>query len=181
MFVPSLTPLVTESQIEKRINELAQQIVARYGEDEPITLIGLLRGCFVFLADLARAISRQGGVIDEIDFLIASSYGGEMTSTRNVKIERDVRHDIAGRSVLLVDDILDTGHTLTYVLRLMRMRAPKQLCVAVLLDKPSRREMNVNADFVGFSIEDSFVVGYGLDYDQRYRELPYITTMIERG
>jgi len=181
MLVPSATPLLTEEQIAERVELMAAEIVADFGTAEPITVLGLLRGCFVFAADLVRAISRQGGIVGEIDFMIASSYGSGTTSTGNVKIERDVRRDIAGKNVLVVDDILDTGHTLAHVRELMRSRKPAQLKIAVMLDKPERRQVKERADYIGFAIEDHFVVGYGLDFDQRFRELPFITTMAERG
>jgi hypoxanthine phosphoribosyltransferase len=178
--VPDETALLTGEQIQRRNDELAAEIVADL-RGEPVVVIGLLRGCFVFCADLVRAISRAGGRVAEVDFLVASSYGSGTVSSGNVKIERDVRSDIAGRNVLLVDDILDTGNTLQRVLELLHTRGPGWLRTAVLLDKPSRRQVPVEADYTGFSIEDLFVIGYGLDYDQFYRELPYITTMVDRG
>lgn len=181
MFVPASNPLINEESIALRVDTMGAEIVETFGKGEPIIMLGLLRGCYVFAADLARAISRHGGIIGEIDFIIASSYGSGTVSSGNVKIERDARHDIADQAVLLVDDILDTGHTLTHVKALLGSRNPRVLKAAVMLDKPSRRQVDVTADFTGFSIEDHFVVGYGLDFDQRFRELPYITTMIERG
>ena len=180
MLVPANNPLLSQEQISERVDALGAAIVKEFGPDEPIILLGLLRGCYVFAADLARAISKHGGTLYEIDFIIASSYGSGTTSSGNVKIERDARHDIKGHAVLLVDDILDTGHTLTHVAALLQSREPRKLRSAVMLDKPSRRQVDISADFVGFSIEDHFVVGYGLDYNQRFRELPYITTMIEQ-
>lgn len=181
MLVPSATPLLNEQQIAERVELMAAEIVADFGTAEPITVLGLLRGCFVFAADLVRAISRQGGVVGEVDFIIASSYGSGTTSSGNVKIERDARHDIAGKNVLVVDDILDTGHTLAHVRELLMSRNPSRLKIAVMLDKPERREVREGADYIGFAIDDHFVVGYGLDFDQRFRDLPYITTMAERS
>jgi len=170
---------ISEETILKRVDEMGAQIAKEMGSNGPIAIIGLLRGCFVFTADLVRAISRHGCRVDEIDFIIASSYESGTVSSGNVKIERDARHDIAGKNVLIVDDILDTGNTLNRIGDLFSNRKPNMLRTCVLLDKPSRREAPVEADYVGISIEDKFVVGYGLDYDQKYRELPYITVMEE--
>ena len=181
MLIPSPTPLIREEQIAKRVDELGAEIADAMGRDKPITVLGLLRGCFMFAADLTRAIARHGGGIEEIDFIIASSYGSGTESSGNVKIERDARRDIAGKHVLVIDDILDTGHTLQRIRGLLLSRDPALLKIAVMLDKPSRRQVEAHAEFTGFSIEDHFVVGYGLDFNQRYRELPYITTVVEEG
>ncbi len=178
MFIPSAIPLIDEETIRGRVDDLALRIAGDY--PDPITVIGLLRGSFVFIADLIRALHRHGAEVEEVDFLIVSSYGSGTESSGNVKVERDVRHDIAGRHVLLVDDILDSGNTLARILELFRRRNPATLRTAVLLDKPERRTVSFEADYVGFAIENHFVVGYGLDYDQRYRQLPYVTIVEER-
>lgn len=161
--------------IAKRVDELGKQIAEDFANDGTVTVLGLLRGSFVFMADLVRAISRHGGHPLELDFMIVSSYGSSTESTGNIKIERDVRFDIAGKKVLIVDDILDTGYTLQNVTQLLGERRPADLRTVVLLDKPSRRETAIKADYTGFEIENLFVVGYGLDLDHNYRELPYIT------
>ncbi len=171
----SKTPLLSEEQIQQRVKEIAVEIVRDMsGDGEGLVVIGLLRGCFMFMADLVREIGKVGGVVDEVDFIVASSYGAGTESSGNVKIERDLRSDIAGRKVLIIDDILDTGNTLTRVSELLKLRSPSVLKTCALLDKPSRREKVIEADFTGFSIKDHFVVGYGLDIDQKYRELSYI-------
>ncbi|MBZ0265449.1 hypoxanthine phosphoribosyltransferase [bacterium] len=172
-------PLLSEQQVNDKIVELACEIASSFPEGEPVTVIGLLRGCFIFMADLVRELHRKGVIIGEVDFLIASSYGGGTSSSGNVKIERDVKHDIAGKHVLLVDDILDTGATLQKVIELFKSRNPATLKSCVLLEKPARLEVDIKSDFVGFTIPNKFVVGCGLDYDQRYRELPYIGIMKE--
>jgi hypoxanthine phosphoribosyltransferase len=181
MLEPSTTPLITEAEIAKRVDELGKQIAEEFANDGTVTVLGLLRGCFIFMADLVRAISRHGGDRLELDFMIVSSYGSGTESSGNIKIERDVRFDIADKRVLIVDDILDTGFTLQRVTQLLAERKPESIKTVVLLDKPSRREVNVGADYTGFSIDNHFVVGYGLDYDHNYRELPYIGRVEESG
>jgi len=133
-------------------------------------VVGLLRGSFIFIADLVRELDLPV----EVDFVETSSYGNAMESSREVRILKDLRGDIAGRDVLVVEDIVDTGHTLTHVLNLLASRAPARLRTIALLDKPSRREADIRADWIGFEIPDEFVVGYGIDYAQRDRNLPYI-------
>lgn len=179
MLLPSSKPLLDEKQIADRVDEMGRQIAEEYASQGPVTVLGLLRGCFVFMADLVRAISRYSGNPLELDFMIVSSYGSGTVSTGNIKIERDVRFDIAGKRVLIIDDILDTGYTLQRVTKLLGERKPAELRTAVLLDKPSRRETSVQADYTGFKIDNLFVVGYGLDFDHNYRELPYITIVEE--
>jgi len=129
-----------------------------------------LRGSFIFIADLVRELDLPV----EVDFVETSSYGNAMESSREVRILKDLRGDIAGRDVLVVEDIVDTGHTLAHVLNLLQSRAPARLRTIALLDKPSRREADIRADWTGFEIPDGFVVGYGIDYAQRDRNLPYI-------
>ena len=132
--------------------------------------MGLLRGSFVFIADLVRELDMDV----EVDFLETSSYGNAMESSREVRILKDIRGEIEGRDVLVVEDIVDTGHTLAHVLHLLESRKPRKLRTIALLDKPSRRETDIKADWTGFEIPDEFVVGYGIDYAQRNRNLPCI-------
>ncbi|MFH0883955.1 MAG: hypoxanthine phosphoribosyltransferase [bacterium] len=181
MLVPSTTPLITEEEIAKRVDDLGAEIANSFCKMGPITVIGLLRGAFIFMADLVRAISRHGGRVAELDFLIVSSYESSTESTGNIRIKQDVRFDIANKNVLIVDDILDTGLTLQRVSGLMLDRKPVALKTVVLLDKPSRREVNQEADYVGFKIENKFVVGYGLDFNHEYRDLPYVAVVEDDG
>ncbi len=176
---PSTQPMFTEEEIRRKVDELATLIAEDLGDGSSLMVIGLLRGCFMYLSDLVRALQKHGVKIEEIDFMITSSYGSGTVSSRNVKIERDLRSDIAGRNVLVVDDILDTGHTMRKVIDLLRSRMPKWLKTTTILDKPSRREVEMVVDYVGFEIDNVFVIGYGLDYNQHYRDLPYITCMID--
>lgn len=162
--------LISAKSIAARVEELARQISDHFGKDDKLVVVGLLRGSFVFIADLVRELQMPV----EVDFLEVSSYGDSMESSREVRIMKDIRGEIEGRDVLVVEDIIDTGHTMQHVLTLLKSRGPKKLEVATLLDKPSRREVEVTARWVGFEIPDEFVVGYGIDYAQRNRNLPYI-------
>ena len=163
-------PLITADEIATKIDALAAEINDSFKDTEKLIVVGLLRGSFVFIADLVRKLT----VPVEIDFLEVSSYGDATTSSREVRVLKDLRGEIAGRDVLVVEDIIDTGHTLAAVTRLLRTRAPARLEVCALLDKPSRRETAVQARWVGFEIPDAFVVGYGIDYAQRDRNLAHI-------
>jgi hypoxanthine phosphoribosyltransferase len=162
--------MISAKSIAARIEELAREIEADFAGTEKLVLVGLLRGSFVFIADLVRELDLPV----EVDFLEASSYGDAMQSSREVRILKDLRGEIAGRDVLVVEDIVDTGHTLMHVSNLLRSREPARLKTIALLDKPTRREVDVRADWVGFEIPDEFVVGYGIDFAQRNRNLPYI-------
>jgi hypoxanthine phosphoribosyltransferase len=162
--------MISAKSIAARVEELAAEITEHFRGTDKLVVVGLLRGSFVFIADLVREIPLPV----EVDFLEASSYGDGLQSSREVRILKDLRGEIAGRDVLVVEDIVDTGHTLNHVLRLLRSRGPARLKVCALLDKPSRREVQVRADWTGFEIPDEFVVGYGIDYAQRNRNLPYI-------
>ena len=163
--------MISAKAIAARIEELTDRIKSDFPADERLVVVGLLRGSFVFIADLAREL-RDRDV--EVDFLEASSYGNAMETSREVRILKDLRGEIAGRNVLVVEDIVDTGHTLSHVTALLRSRKPARLRTIALLDKPSRREVDFRADWIGFEIPDEFVVGYGIDYAQRNRNLPYI-------
>jgi len=160
--------LISSSRIQKRIKELSRQIAKDF-EGEPLHLVGVLKGSVFFLSDLARNISGQVS----IDFIAVSSYGKETHSSGQVRLTRDLDASIEGKTVIVVD-ILDTGMTLQYLLRIFEQRKPKHLRIAALLDKPERRITAVQADYVGFTIPNEFVVGFGLDYSERYRNLPDI-------
>ena len=164
--------MIDEATLQARVTEMGQEIRARY-EGKPLTLIGVLKGSFLFLSDLVRHLDSNVN----IEFLAVSSYSGT-SSTGAVRMITDLKTDIAGRHCLVVEDIVDTGLTMQYLLRLLSARNPESLAVCTLLDKPSRRKTNVPVDFCGFSIQDRFVVGYGLDLDERYRNLRYIAEVL---
>ena len=165
--------LISAKAIAARVEALAREITAHFRGTDKLIVVGLLRGSFVFIADLVREIDLPL----EVDFLEASSYGDRTESSREVRILKDLRGEIAGRDVLVVEDIVDTGFTLGHVLRLLKSREPARLEVCALLDKPSRREIDIRARWTGFEIPDAFVVGYGIDYAQRDRNLPHIGTV----
>jgi hypoxanthine phosphoribosyltransferase len=162
--------LISAKAIAARVEALAREISAFYRGTDKLVVVGLLRGSFVFIADLVREIDLPV----EVDFLEVSSYGNSTESSREVRIMKDLRGEIEGRDVLVVEDIVDTGYTLQHVLEILGTRHPKRMEVCALLDKPSRREVPVKAKWVGFEIPDTFVVGYGIDYAQRNRNLPHI-------
>lgn len=163
--------LISERDVKARIAELGRQITEHYRDSSrELVLVGLLRGSFMFIADLCRTIE----VPHTVDFMTATSYGNGMSSSRDVKIMKDLDEDIFDKDVLIVEDIIDTGFTLNKVREILALRKPQTLAICTLLDKPSRREICVPVEYVGFSIPDEFVVGYGLDFAQRYRHLPYI-------
>jgi hypoxanthine phosphoribosyltransferase len=161
--------LIDEAALNERVTALGKEIRAVYG-DEPITCIGVLKGSFIFLADLVRAI---GGDV-KVEFLGVSSYHGGTRSTGVVRITQDLKHPIEGQNCLVIEDIVDTGLTADYLMRLLEVRGPRSLKLCSLLDKPGNREIEVDVDFVGFTIPDEFVVGYGLDLGELYRNLPHI-------
>ncbi len=162
--------MISAKAIAARVEDLARQISDHFAGTRKLVVVGLLRGSFVFIADLVRELDLPV----EVDFLEASSYGNAMESSREVRILKDLRGEIEGRDVLVVEDIVDTGHTLKHVLDILRTRKPARLEVCALLDKPSRREVEIQARWIGFEIPDEFVVGYGIDYAQRNRNLPFI-------
>ncbi len=166
--------MISEQEVQDRIRELGKQITERYQGSEDLVLVGLLRGSFVFMADLARAID----LTHQVDFMTASSYGNTMESSRDVRILKDLDDDIKGKDILLVEDIIDTGNTLNKIREILSLREPKSIAICTLLDKPSRREVNVPVDWIGFEIPDEFVVGVGIDYAQKYRNLPYIVKVV---
>ncbi|OLC83276.1 MAG: hypoxanthine phosphoribosyltransferase [Acidobacteria bacterium 13_1_40CM_4_57_6] len=165
--------LITGARIQRRIQALAQEIRKDF-QGEPLHLVSVLKGGVFFLTDLARNIPGEVS----FDFIAVSSYGEKTHSSGQVRLTRDLDSSIEGKTVIVVEDILDTGMTLQYLLRLFQQRKPKHLRVAVLLDKPERRIAAVHADYVGFSIPNEFVVGYGLDYAERYRNLPYVGVLL---
>jgi hypoxanthine phosphoribosyltransferase len=162
--------MLSEAQISAKVAELAEQITEDFADTKKLVVVGLLRGSFVFIADLARRLDLPV----EIDFIEASSYGDGTSTSREVRILKDLRAPIEGLDVLVVEDIIDTGFTLTHVMGMLKARNPKRLEICTLLDKPARREVEVGAKYIGFEIPDEFVVGYGIDYAQRNRNLPYI-------
>lgn len=166
--------LISEADVKARVAALAKEIEQSYGEGEEVLLVGLLRGSVVFLSDLARALNMSA----EFDFMTVSSYGSSMHSSRDVKIIKDLDEDIQGRNLLIVEDIIDTGNTLSKVVQVLNTRDPKSIKLCTLLDKPSRREVDVPVDFIGFTIPDEFVVGYGIDWAQKYRNLPHVGIVV---
>ena len=165
--------LIDEAGLKGRISELARQITADYADVEELLLICVLKGAFVFLADLSRALERPHAV----DFMAISSYGSGTESSGEVRIVMDLKRPITNEHVLVVEDIIDSGHTLDYLRHQFLARNPASLKICTLLNKPSRREAEVPVDYVGFDIPDEFVVGYGLDFDELYRNLPYIAVL----
>ena len=163
--------MISAKAIAARIEELAHAIRTEFSGTEKLVVVGLLRGSFVFIADLVREL---GDINVEVDFIEASSYGDAMESSREVRIVKDLSGKIEGRDVLLVEDIVDTGHTLAKTTEYLATRNPARLRTIALLDKPARREVDFKADWTGFEIPDEFVVGYGIDYAQRNRNLPFI-------
>ncbi len=161
--------LFTEEQLQKRVAELGAQITADYAGKNPV-LASVLRGSYIFMADLTRQIKLPLTV----DFMAVSSYGSGTTSSGQVEIRKDLSDSIEGRDLLIVEDILDSGNTLYYLQRILNARHPASIKICTLLDKPERRAKPIEADYKGFTIPDAFVVGYGLDYNEKYRNLPYI-------
>jgi len=161
--------LISEERIRARTGELAAELTEFYADKTPL-LVSILKGSFVFMADLTRALNFPLTV----DFMIVSSYGNKSTSTGAVKIIKDLDKDIEGRDILIVEDILDSGLTLSYIKRMLLAKKPASVRICTLLDKPDRRMADIKADYIGFKVPNEFVVGYGLDYNEKYRNLPYI-------
>jgi hypoxanthine phosphoribosyltransferase len=172
--LPPPQVLISQERIQARVAELARTIARDYADAaDGILLIGVLKGAFIFLADLARALP----VPNAVDFLALSSYGANGAARGAVRIVLDLRASIRGRHVLIVEDIVDTGHTLAYLMRLLSARLPESLKACTLLHKPARNEVDVTIDYLGFDIPDVWVVGYGLDYAEQYRTLPRICAL----
>jgi hypoxanthine phosphoribosyltransferase len=167
--------LISEQEIQARVTELGQQINAAYGDGDRLLLVCVLKGAFMFLADLVRHLE----VRHEVDFMEISSYGAGTVSSGVVRILLDLEQNVEGRHVLIVEDIIDSGRTLDYITRNLQTRRPASVRVCTLLSKPSRREIDVPLAFVGFEIPDEFVMGYGLDYAEAYRNLPFIGVLKE--
>lgn len=165
-------PIVTQEEMRTCIKELGRQITADYAEKDLI-LVGILKGAYAFYADLARAIR----IPLRVDFLVVSSYNSKSKTSGKVKMVTDLTEDIAGRDVLLVEDIVDSGLTVQYLTNTLSKRKPKSIRVCALLSKPERRKVDVTVHYVGFQIPNKYVVGYGLDYQQKYRNLPYLAVL----
>lgn len=161
--------LYSEEQLRERVQALGAQITADYAGKEPV-LASVLRGSYIFMADLTRAIDLPVTV----DFMAVSSYGAGTKSSGQVEIKKDLSDSIEGRDLIIVEDILDSGNTLYYLMEILRARKPASIRICTLMDKPDRRTKPIVADYVGFTIPDAFVVGYGLDYNEKYRNLPYV-------
>ncbi len=168
---------ITEKEIANKVDEIANKISSDF-EGQSLLLVGLLRGSAVFLADIARKID-YNKVDLTLDFMNVSSYGNSMESSREVKILKDLDEDVNNRHILIIEDIVDTGRTLSEVKKILLMRNPKSLKICTLLDKPERRELEIDVDYIGFKIPDFFVVGYGIDYAQKHRTLPFIGQVVE--
>lgn len=166
--------LLTEEEIELRVKELGKEITKDY-EGKDVLLVGILKGAVIFMAELCKNIDLP----IMIDFMAVSSYGNSATSTGEVKINKDLDFSVEGKDVLIVEDIIDTGFTLSYLTDNLKKRGANSVKIVTLLDKPDRRNVEVKVDYLGFSIPDEFVVGYGLDYSELYRNLPYVAALKE--
>ena len=164
--------MISSEEIQAKVKQLGEKINAHYAQsDKELVLIGLLRGSVIFMADLCRAIEKP----HELDFMTVSSYvNGTTISSRDVKILKDLDGEIRGKDVLVVEDIIDSGHTLSKVMEILQTRNPNSIELCTLVSKPSRREIDLVVKCLGFEVEDRFIVGYGLDFDQKYRHLPFI-------
>jgi hypoxanthine phosphoribosyltransferase len=172
--MPSLRVLIPAEKIQARIAELGAEIDRDYPTG-PVYLVGILKGACIFLSDLARAMKTPA----RIEFVGIASYGRGKTSSGQVKLTKDLDQSVEGQHVIVVEDIVDTGVTLTYLLQVFQQRKPKSLRIAAFLDKPERRQRPVNVDYVGFRVPDEFLVGYGLDYAEDYRNLPDVCALSE--
>ena len=164
-----LKVLITQDEIQARTQELGDRLYERFHDKNPM-FVGVLNGCFIFMADLVRAAQLKS----EVEFIGLSSYKNATKSSGSVQITRDLQRDINGRDIIVVEDILDSGNTLAFLTDYLRAKGAASVTIATLLDKPARREKPIKADYVGFEVPDEFVVGYGLDYAQQYRNMPYI-------
>ncbi len=168
-----MAELISREKLAQKVRELGQQISQEHKGNE-LVVVGLLRGSVIFLADLVREISLES----KIDFMVVSSYANQMESSRDVKILKDLEEQIEGKNVLIVEDIIDTGYTLEKVAKILNLRKPASLKICTLLDKPERRLVDISVDYVGFQIPDEFVVGYGIDYAQNHRNLPFVGKVV---
>ena len=166
-----MSVMISTEEIQAKVKELGAIIDAHYANsDKELVLVGLLRGSVIFMSDLCRAITKP----HELDFMTVSSYGGGTVSSKDVKILKDLDGEIRGKDILVVEDIIDSGNTLSKVLEILSTRQPNSIELCTLVSKPSRREIELDVKFLGFEVEDKFIVGYGLDYDQKYRHIPFI-------
>lgn len=166
--------MIPEDELQAKIAELGREITAHYQGTSELVLVGLLRGSCLFLADLCRQIDLPVS----LDFMTASSYGNGMSSSREVRILKDLDDEVKGKDVLIVEDIIDSGFTLNKIREIIGLREPKSLAICTLLNKPARREVDVKVEWTGYTIPDEFVVGYGIDYAQLHRNLPYIGKVV---
>jgi hypoxanthine phosphoribosyltransferase len=175
MLQPPLQVLISADTIQQRVAQLGATLTAHYQTSEALLLVGLLRGSFIFMADLCRHIAHP----HEIDFMMVASYGQQSRSSGSIQLLKDLESEVAGKDLLIIEDIVDSGNTLNKIQALLQQRSPKSLAICSLLDKTSRREVEVEVDiqWCGFTIPDHFVAGYGLDYAQQYRHLDYIGTL----
>lgn len=163
--------MISAEEIDQKVSQLAADIETHYqSKTNGLVLVGLLRGSIIFMADLCRKIS----IAHELDFMTASSYATGTVSSGDVKILKDLDGDICGKDVIIVEDIIDSGRTLSKIVDILKTRNPASIEICTLISKPSRREIGIDVKFLGFEVEDKFIVGYGLDYEQKYRHLPYI-------
>lgn len=170
MYVKNLSVMISEEQLKKRVAELGKQITEDYKDKDNVMVVGILKGSFVFMSDLIRAIDLPLTV----DFMIASSYGSSTTSDGIVSVKKDIALDLTGKNIIVVEDILDTGFTLQKIQQLLSGRNAESVRICTLLDKPARHAVDIHVDYYGFKIENQFIVGYGLDYDEKYRNIPFI-------
>ena len=161
--------LLSEEEIKARVQEMGDELYGAFQDKNPM-FVGVLNGCFIFMADLVRAAQLKS----ELEFIGVSSYKNSTKSSGVVQITRDLQRDISGRNIIIVEDILDSGNTLAFLKNYLMTKGAASITIATLLDKPARREKPIKADYVGFVVPDEFVVGYGLDYAQQYRNMPYI-------
>ncbi|MDN5331863.1 MAG: hypoxanthine phosphoribosyltransferase [Tepidanaerobacteraceae bacterium] len=162
--------LITEEEIKNKLKELGEKITEDYRDKKDVLLVGVLKGAVLFIADLIRHINLPV----QVDFMAVSSYGASTESSGVVRILKDLDENIEGKNILIVEDIIDSGLTLSYLYNILKSRKPASIKICALLDKPSRRKVNIKVDYLGFEIPDHFVVGYGLDYNEKYRNLPFI-------
>lgn len=166
-----MSVMISTEEIQAKVKQLGELINVHYAQsDKELVLIGLLRGSVIFMSDLCRCIAKP----HELDFMTVSSYGRSTVSSGEVKILKDLDGEIRGKDVLVVEDIIDSGNTLSKVVEVLQTRGPNSIELCTLVSKPSRREIDLDVRFLGFEVEDRFIVGYGLDYDQKYRHLPFI-------
>jgi hypoxanthine phosphoribosyltransferase len=165
--------LISEDQIKKRLKELGEKITADYNGKDKFLLVGVLKGAVIFMSDLIRQIELPL----QVDFMAVSSYGASTESSGVVRILKDLEENVEGKNLLIVEDIIDSGLTLSYMYSILKSRKPASIKICTLLDKPSRRRVDIKVDYLGFEIPDYFVVGYGLDYNEKYRNLPYICVL----